>query len=153
MKKNILLLLMCLISWSVKAQVLMNRNIDSAQQALQEYFAESATNYNKSIIYVFYNNNPCYNCPQAMSMLEKLYQEYYADKYSLFMINYQDDNEYGFVTAYNLARPLEVVLVRIEDGSAFGYQKIENLQNQTSDNVSFDEYVRYRIDSFLGNNG
>ena len=153
MKKIIFVLFMSLISQSAKAQLFQYQDINGPQQALQEYFAESDANRNKSIIYIFYNNNPCYGCPQAMSMLENLYQKYYATQYSLFMIDYQNDNEYGFVDAYNLTQPLEVVLVRINDGAAFGYQKIENLQNQISDTISFEEYVRYRIDSFLGNNG
>ena len=30
-------------------------------------------------------------------------------------------------------------------------EKIENLQNQISDKISFDDYVEYRINSFFGN--
>lgn len=118
-------------------------------QTLQEYFAAEDENYDKSIIYVFYNNDYCYGCPQAMEMLEQLYQKKYADEYSLFMINYQDDDEYNFIAKYSLSQPLEVVLVKIEDGNSLGFVKIENLQNLTSDKTSFDEYVSYRIDSFL----
>ena len=84
-------------------------------------------------------------------MLEELYNKKYADKYNLFVINYQNDQEYNFISTYNLSQPLEVVLVRIQDGSTFGYEKIENLQNQISDKISFDDYVEYRINSFLGN--
>ena len=120
-------------------------------QTLQEYFAAENENYHKSIIFVFYNNDYCYGCPQAMDMLEKLYQQYYADKYNFFMIDYQNDYEYNFIATYNLSKPLEVVLVRIEDGEALGYQKIEYLENMVSDKVSFDEFVRFRIDNFLGN--
>lgn len=122
-------------------------------QALQEYFDANPNNTNKSIIYIFYNNNDCYGCPQAMSMIENLYQRRYADTYNLFMIDYQNDQEYDFITQYQLSQPLEVVLVRIQDGAAFGYEKIENLQNMTSDTVSFDDYVSERINNFLGNNG
>lgn len=153
MKKIVLALFISLAAISVKAQLLQYQNVIGPQQALQEYFAASDANRNKSIIYIFYNNNSCYGCPQAMSMLEDLYQKYYADQYSLFMIDYQNDNEYGFIDAYGLTQPLEVVLVRINDGAAFGYQKIDGLQNQISDKTSFEEYVRYRIDSFWGNNG
>ncbi len=120
-------------------------------QSLQEYFAAEDQNYDKSIIYVFYNNNYCYGCPQAMAMLENLYQREYTNKYSFFMIDYQDDYEYNFIETYNLSRPLEVVMVKIEDGNALGYEKIEDLQNKISDKVSFDNFVRYRINSFLGN--
>lgn len=138
---------------AVYAQDFQNQDGFGQAQALQEYFDAAPENANKSIIYVFYNNNDCYGCPQAMDMLEKLYQKRYADVYSLFMIDYQNDQEYDFITQYQLSRPLEVVMVRIQDGAAFGYEKIENLQNMTSDTVSFDDYVSNRIDNFLGDNG
>ena len=41
----------------------MNEN-----QTLQEYFEAAYPHYDKSIIYVFYNNNYCYGCPQAIAM-------------------------------------------------------------------------------------
>lgn len=136
---------------SVCAQLPQYQGEYNPNQTLQEYFTAEDENYNKSIIYVFYNNNYCYGCPQAMNMLEELYQSEYADKYSLFMIDYQNDDEYNFIATYNLTRPLEVVLVKIEDGNALGYEKIEDLQNKISDKTSFDNFVRYKIESFLGN--
>lgn len=138
---------------AVYAQDFQTQDGFGQAQTLQEYFAANPENADKSIIYVFYNNDDCYGCPQAMAMLERLYQKRYADAYSLFMIDYQNDQEYDFITQYQLSRPLEVVLVRIQDGAAFGYEKIENLQNMTSDTVSFDDYVSERINGFLGNNG
>lgn len=119
-------------------------------QNLQEYFSEAYPNYNKSIIYIFYNDEPCYSCPQAIAMIEDVYDKYYSQKYSLFIINYQDDREYNFIENYNLEEPLEVVLVKVDDGATFGYKKLENLQNQISDPVSFSENLRYQINSFLG---
>ena len=133
------------------AQIPVYQGEYNPNQNLQEYFAAEDGNYDKSIIYVFYNNNYCYGCPQAMAMLEEIYQKYYSDKYSFFMIDYQNDEEYNFVETYQLSRPLEVVLVKIDDGASFGYQKIEDLQNMISDKISFDEFVRYKIDNFLGN--
>ena len=71
----------------------------------------------------------------------------------MFMINYQNDNENNFIQTYNLSQPLEVVLVRIDDGAPFGYTKIENLQNMTSDPVSMKDYFVNEVNNFLGNNG
>lgn len=150
MTKYALILISCLLSFAAQAQLPQYQGEYNPSQSLQEYFAAENGNYNKSIIYVFYTADSCYECPKAMEMIDELYQKYYADQYSLFMIDYQNDDEYNFIATYNLSRPLEVVLVRIQDGSSFGYEKIENLQNMTSDQISFDKYVRYRIDSFLG---
>lgn len=121
-------------------------------QNLQEYFDEAAPNYDKSIIYIFYNNNPCFQCPQAIEMIEQVYNEYYKDQYSMFIIDYENDDEYNFIETYNLSQPLEVVLVRVNDGATFGYKKLDNLQNQLSDPTSFSENLQNQINDFLGNN-
>lgn len=122
-------------------------------QNLQEYFNEAYPNYNKSIIYVFFNNSPCYECPQTIDLIEKIYDRYYAQDYSFFIINYNNDDEYNFIETYNLNQPLEVVLVRINDGASDGYKKLEGLQYQISDPVSFTDNFTAEINSFLGNNG
>ena len=36
----------------------------------EQYFQEENQNPDKSIIYVFFNNEPCPNCPQAIDMIE-----------------------------------------------------------------------------------
>src|SRR5574344_1115327 len=72
-------------------------------QSLQEYFNEAYPNYNKSIIYVFFNSDmSCYNCPQTIDMIEKVYDEYYQNLYSFFIIDYANDQEYNFIETYNL---------------------------------------------------
>lgn len=121
-------------------------------QNLEEYFQEAYPNYDKSIIYVFYNNNECYACPKTIEMIEQVYNQYYQNQYSLFIINYQNDNEYNFIETYNLSQPLEVVMVQVNDGATSGYKKIENisaLEEETSDPVSFSKDLRYQIDNFL----
>ena len=150
MKKFLSAMMMFFSLGEACAQLPVYQGVYNPNQNLQEYFAAEDENYNKSIIYVFYNNNGCYACPQTMQMLEELYQQYYSNEYSFFMIDYQNDEEYNFIETYNLSRPLEVVLVKIEDCESLGYQKIENLQNMISDKTSFDEFVRYKIDNFLG---
>ncbi len=119
-------------------------------QNLQEYFNADNTNYNKSIIYIFFNNEPCYTCATAIEMIENLYNREFIDDFNMFLINYQNDNENNFIETYQLSNPLEVVMVRINDGAAFGYKKIENLQNMTSDPVSFNDYLSNQIIDYLG---
>lgn len=120
-------------------------------QVSREYFSESQTNYDKSIIYVFFNNEPCYTCAQTISLIEEIYNQNFIDEYNMFLINYQNDEENNFVELYNLNRPLEVVLVRVDDGAAFGYKKLENLQNMVSDPTSFSGYFVSQVNNFLGN--
>ena len=118
-------------------------------QGTQEYFNISENNYNKSIIYVFFNNEPCYTCAAAIEMIENLYNSEFSEDYNMFMINYQNDDENNFIETYQLSQPLEVVLVRVDDGASFGYKKVENLQNMTSDPVSFNDYLSNQITDYL----
>lgn len=120
-------------------------------QVSEEYFSESRTNYDKSIIYVFFNNEPCYTCAQAISLIEEVYNQDFIDEYNMFLINYQNDQENNFIELYNLNQPLEVVLVQVNDGAPFGYRKLDNLQNMVSDPVSFAEYFSQEVTNFLGN--
>ena len=71
-------------------------------QNLQEYFDEAYPNYDKPIIYVFFNNDPCFQCPQTIELIEQVYNRNYQNKYSLFLINYQNDDEYNFIETYDL---------------------------------------------------
>lgn len=84
-------------------------------------------------------------------MIEQVYNNNFADRYNIFLINYANDQENDFIQTYNLTQPLEVVLVQINDGASFGYRKLENLQDMTSDPVSFNDYLVNQINNFLGN--
>lgn len=118
--------------------------------SLEQYFEEEHPKYERSIIYVFYNSETCYNCPQTIKLIKDVYDKYYQDKYQLEVIDYFSDETYNYQANYDLKNPLEVVLQRAEYGDAEGYRKIENLENMTSDVVSFEENLRYQINSFLG---
>ena len=119
---------------------------------LQEYFEKAYPNPQKSIIYVFYNdvNMSCENCPQTIELIEQIYNNNYQNDYSLFVIDYGNDQEYNFIETYHLKKPLEVVMVRVDDGATFGYKKLENLNYQISDPLSFGDNLKFQIDSFLG---
>lgn len=120
---------------------------------LEEYFAEENPNYKKSIIYIFYNdvNMVCENCPQTIELIEQVYNNNFQNDYQLFIIDYGNDEEYNFIQTYQLNQPLEVVLVKVNDGAEFGYKKLENLNYQTSDPISFADNLIFQINSFLGN--
>lgn len=122
----------------------------NSNQNMQEYFSEAYPNYDKSIIYIFFNNNQCYQCPETIALIENVYNQNYASEYNLFVINYQNDQEYNFIQTYNLSQPLEVVLVQVDDGQTLGYKKLENLQDNISDPETFSRDLRYQINSFLG---
>ena len=90
-------LLLALAAGTASAQLPEYQGAYTPGQSLQEYFAESEQNENKSIIYVFFNNAPCETCPQTIDLIEKIYYSYYSQEYSLFLINYAEDQDYDFI--------------------------------------------------------
>lgn len=116
---------------------------------IKQYVEEDENNWNKSIIYVFYNNSPCAHCAEAMGLLFDIYQQNYSNDFSYFEINYQETGEFAFTTAYFLDQPLSVVLVRINDGMSRDYYKIDNPQQWLSDKLFFTEQITTAINNFL----
>lgn len=116
---------------------------------IKQYVEEDENNWNKSIIYVFYNNSPCAHCAEAMGLLFDIYQQNYSNDFSYFEVNYQETGEFAFTTAYFLDQPLSVVLVRINDGMSRGYYKIDNPQQWLSDKLFFTEQITTAINNFL----
>ncbi len=119
-------------------------------QTQGQYFQNTAYRYDRSIIYVFYNSAmACRSCPKAMEMLEEVYTKNYQNKYDYYTVDYNENRDYNYISAYKLDRPLEVVLAKVRNGYADGYQKIENLQNKTSNKSGFEREVKDKIDGFL----
>ena len=117
---------------------------------LQQQLAADNPYYPRPIIFVFYNNNPCYECPQTIELIEDVYNANYQGTYDFYIINYQDDENYNFIQNYNLSQPLEVVLQQVVDGQMTNFRKLDYLQNQISDQNSFFDNLTYQINSFLG---
>ena len=116
---------------------------------LQQQLAADNPYYPRPIIFVFYNNNPCAECPQTIELIEDVYNANYQDTYNLYIINYQDDENYNFIQNYNLSQPLEVVLQQVVDGKMTNFIKLENLQTQISDPTSFFDNLTYQINNFF----
>lgn len=116
---------------------------------IQQYLEADEENWNKSIIYVFYNNGSCHSCAAAMGMIYNIYEQNYSGQYSYFEINYADPGEYNFQIEYNLTQPLSVVLVRINDGMARGYYKIDNPQDWVADPSYFEQNLTSQINNFF----
>ncbi len=140
----------CLMILNVQAQTAFDENFAS-NEPLQEYFAADANNENKSIIYLFYNGEQCFNCPQAIEMIENLYNEEYAGVYSLFVIDYTQDDGFDYAQAYDLFAPLAVVLVKIQNGEMLGYRKLNDIHVQAGNNEFYARYLSEQIDDFLRN--
>ena len=84
-------------------------------------------------------------------MIEEVYNQNYLNNYELFLINYAEDSNSGFVEEYNLTNPLEVVMVNVENATPTGFQKIEGLQNMTANPSAFNEFFTTQVDGYLQN--
>ncbi len=141
--------LACLMILNVQAQTAFDDNF-ADNKPLREYFAADANNENKSIIYLFYNGEQCFDCPQTIEMVENLYNEEYAELYSLFVIDYTQDNGFDYAQTYDLFAPLALVLVKIQNGEMLGYRKLNDLNIQSGDNEFYTRYLSEEINNFLG---
>ena len=123
-------------------------NLEGNNPAIQEYVEASEDNWNRPIFYVFYNSQlGCEICADAIEQIYQIYQQNYAQSCSLFEIDYADDPD--MKTAYDLSQPLSIVVVRINDGLARGYYKIENPQNWLSDPFLMQQEITTQINEFL----
>ena len=123
---------------------------DMLQMELEEeYYQRLNSSPDKSKIYIFFNNQPCPNCPQAVEMIEEVYNQNYLNNYELFLINYAEDTNSGFIEEYNLTNPLEVVMVDVQNGSPQGFQKIEGLQNMINSPQAFNEFFITQVNGYL----
>lgn len=118
---------------------------------IRQYVEENEDNWNKSIIYVFYNNTPCAHCAEAMGEIYNIYQQNYSNDFSYFEIDYQEEGENAFTDAYFLNQALSIVLVRINNGMSRGYYKIDNPQQWWGNELFFKEQITTAINNFLLN--
>jgi hypothetical protein len=104
---------------------------------------------NRSEAIIFYNSaNPCETCRQAVNMLIAVLEANYRHTLHAYLINEQTHP--SFIPAFRLNAPVSLVIVRISDGAAFGYEKLDGLQSLTSSPELFNRRVKEFINNFLG---
>ena len=116
----------------------------------EQVFQQQNESPDKSVIYVFFNNQPCPNCPQAIDMIENVYNQNYLNNYAFFLINYGEEENSGLIQQYGLSAPLEVVMVDVQNGEEQGFQKIEGLEYMVSNPQGFEEYFTTQVNGYLG---
>ena len=116
---------------------------------IENYVSENEDNWNKSIIFVFYGNQLCGSCAKTMGMIYNVYMQNFNNTYSYFEIDYSTEEAYQFRIDYDLMSPLAVVLVKINDGMARGYYKIDNPQFWSVDPNFFAQQLTTKINNFF----
>lgn len=151
MKKLLLATLALFVSCNTGyASQLIYQGSYNPDLSFNQYLEAAYPKPQKSIIYVFTSNSQCYGCPQTINLLQQYYDQLYTNIYDFQIINYQQDKEYNYIQAYQLSSPLEIVLVKVQDGEQTGYKKLHNLQFQYDDPISFRETFEMDVNSYLG---
>ena len=126
----------------------------AVNQQQQQAAQAQAQNPTQSVIYVFFDNQPCQTCPQAIAMIEEAYRENWQGIYDFYVINYQEEEDagnYNFAENYNLELPLSVVLQAVEDGRFTRYQKLPYLYNFNP--YTYQEAFLSEVSTFFENEG
>lgn len=141
------LFLLCTLSL-VTYQGLAYNDFDDSP-SMQEYFSASPENENKPIMYIFYLDSDCYMCAQTIALTEEIYNKYYQNALSLFVINYEEDEGSSFAEAYELTDPMDIVLLEVQDGQSYGYKKIRNPQYQMVTPQDYERFLSVQLNEFL----
>lgn len=97
---------------------------------------------------IFYNSaNFTPRINQAISLIITILTARYVKKMHAYLINIEQHPE--FISAFNLSEPLTLVLIRISDGAAFGYERITDLTDGIDDIPSYTQMLSEKIDNFL----
>lgn len=107
-------------------------------------FSQAQESDSKPTIYVFYNNDICYSCPQSVDLIESIFNRYYKDSANLKLINYIVHDDINYEEKYDLHQPLEIVLETKQY-----YIKHLNIQERIIEPVSFTEFFQEKVDQFL----
>ena len=122
--------------------------IHAQSLSLQDLYINPVSEKLPEAIILYNTDNPCENCDMTIDMLVETLRKNYKDKLHAYLINLAQHPEY--IHAFKINAPLTLVIVRISDGAAFGYEKLEGLQSQTDDPTAFDNRICEFINDFLG---
>lgn len=97
---------------------------------------------------IFYNSaNVCETCPTAVNKIIAVLRRNYRGRMHAYLIDLAQHPE--FIAAFNLHGPLILVLIRISDGTSFGYAKLDGLQSEIGDETVFSRMITEKIANFL----
>lgn len=102
----------------------------------------------KSEVIIFYNSlNECQNCFKAIQKIISILKSNYQNQITAFLIDLKYHPE--LITDFNLKGPLNLTVIRINDGASFGYSTLTGLEAKLNDPLSFKNQITEFIDNFL----
>ena len=149
LRKFALFCLGCGLFYAVPALAQFNGYYGDNGQYNQNYSPNG-----KPIIFLFYNNEPCDSCGEAMYNIQQAFANNWQGVYNLEMINYEEEEaqgDYTYADAYNLYAPLVMVLQDVNSNGRFtNYLKIPyDMDNFTP--YTFQEVMMSEVSTFFEN--
>lgn len=98
---------------------------------------------------IFYSSaDTCETCPETINKLIAVLKQNYQGKLHAYLIDTARRPE--FISALHLSGPLNLVIIRISDGAAFGYRKLSGVQSLNGSPAAFSRRIIGFIHNFLG---
>ena len=114
----------------------------------QELYSSPSLTQNNEVI-IFYNSlQPCFNCSNLISKIINIIKNNYTPhNFSLYLIDLKYHKE--FIFHFNLHPPLNLIALRIEDGSPSGFQKLPYSILNQEDTISLTTTITEFINNFF----
>ena len=124
-------------------------NISAADNSLlQELYINPTTQKKPEVLLLYNSANPCENCEKAISLTIDILRRNYIGKLHLYLIDLAHHPE--FIATFQIKGPLTLVVIRISDGAAFGYTKLEALESRIISPELYQTELKSFINNFLG---
>ncbi|MBR1825196.1 MAG: hypothetical protein IJ770_01245 [Alphaproteobacteria bacterium] len=125
-----------------------NPAIREYEREMHEMYPNSPEMWNRGIMYIFYDGQNCPKCAEIIDILYNIYNVRYEGDYGIFEVDYTEDTGVDFRQIYNLTQPISVVLVRVQNGEAWGYVKIDNLYEFADNPQQLEEIFIKQANNF-----
>ncbi|MBP5697919.1 MAG: hypothetical protein J6W96_00120 [Alphaproteobacteria bacterium] len=97
---------------------------------------------------ILYNSeNSCENCNKAINIVIDFLKNNYRHQLHAYLIDTAKNPQ--FASAFNAYGPLTLVIVRISDHAAFGYEKLAGIQSLIGNKKDFNRRLSEFINNFL----
>lgn len=118
-----------------------------ADVTLEEVYTNPPPNSLSQALIIYNSANPCYKCDQTITALNNILNTKYQNRLNTHLINIQSNPQFG--DFFHIDAPLTLVIIRINDGAAFGYRKLTGLQSEIDDLSRLTERIEQFINNFL----
>lgn len=113
--------------------------------SLDDLYINPINQHLPEVIILHNSTNFCEHCAQAIDEIITILKQNYRHKVTAYLVDAAKHPE--FATAFHAYDPLSLIVIRINDGAAFGYEKLTGLESE----ISSPEELTHRVTEFINN--